>query len=177
MTKHMVSNAPSSAPRALIGPTGYGSALLTDGRRGSFGIVWRNAPALESRGGYSGPFESQQLAEERAVDLALHYEGELPSITRVENVNRICRQCEGNMPEGCTVTCGRSECQQKEAGDNMARAYIKGLRSKAKRAYAARYWEWLNTPPADENGPAAEDLSYMAAQAVRLQLMRIKEGV
>lgn len=102
----------TNAPRALIGPTGYAS----------FGIVWRNAPALEARGGYSGPFESQQSAEERAVDLALHYEGAVPTIARVENVNRLCRQCDAPMPEGCAVTCGVSICQEKEAADNARRA-------------------------------------------------------
>lgn len=99
-------------PRALIGPTGYGS----------FGILWRNAPALATRGGYSGSFDTLQAAEERAVDIALFHEGAVPSISYVENVNRVCSQCDALMPDGCTVTCGNSECQEKEAADNMARA-------------------------------------------------------
>lgn len=68
-----------AVPRALIGPSGHGS----------FGIVWRDAPVLEGRGGYSGPFNTPRDAEMRAVDLALFHEGKAPIIERVENINRI----------------------------------------------------------------------------------------
>ena len=47
-------------------------------------------------------------------------------------------------------------------------AYIRSLRNPAKRDYAARYLAWLER----QDGPEPErgQISYMAAQAVRLTL-------
>lgn len=41
---------------AAIAPTGYGS----------FGIWWADFPAMERRGGYSGPYRSREDAERSA---------------------------------------------------------------------------------------------------------------
>ena len=40
--------------RAIIGSTGHAD---------SFGVLWRNAPAMERRGGYSGPYDKRQDAD------------------------------------------------------------------------------------------------------------------
>ena len=49
-----------------------------------------------------------------------------------------------------------------------AQAYIRRIRNAAKRDYATRYWAWLSRAGPHPDEP--EELSYMAAQAVRLQL-------
>ena len=50
-----------------------------------------------------------------------------------------------------------------------AERYIKGIRNEAKRAYAVAYLKWIRS---GEQGDSPEyvGLSYMAAQAVRLNL-------
>lgn len=42
---------------AIVAPTGYGT----------WGIWWRDFPAMERRGGYSGPYNTAQEAEEGAL--------------------------------------------------------------------------------------------------------------
>lgn len=70
------------AARALIGPTGYG---------GTYGIVWRDFPEMEARGGYSGPFESFEAAEENARAALAWWAPELGplEVERVPNVNEL----------------------------------------------------------------------------------------
>jgi hypothetical protein len=49
-------------------------------------------------------------------------------------------------------------------------AYIRRIRNPLKRAYAQAYWKWLAS---GQQGPEPErdpSLSYMAAQAVRMEL-------
>lgn len=82
----MVLGTASAGPRvevvemakALIGPTGYGS----------FGIVWRDFPSMERRGGYSGPYRTLEEAERGARDWADAYDEPL-GIEHVENVNEL----------------------------------------------------------------------------------------
>ena len=64
--------------KALIGPTGYGT----------FGIIWRDFPIMEHRGGYSGPFRTLDEAEARAEEIMQHW-GKDIEIEHVENVNAI----------------------------------------------------------------------------------------
>lgn len=111
----------NNALRAIVGPTGSPF---------SFGIVWRGAEWLPNGEGYSGPFHTLQEASERACDIALHYAGAVPMIVQVPNVNRICRQCDGTVPEGCIVTCGASMCQEREAADNARRAAPKARKAR-----------------------------------------------
>lgn len=60
---------------AFVGPTHYGT----------FGIVWRAFPAMERRGGYSGPYRTLEDAERAARDWAGYWE--LPaSALRIERV-------------------------------------------------------------------------------------------
>ena len=66
--------------RALIGPTGYPD---------SYGIVWRNAPAMERRGGYSGPYGTLLQAERGARDWADTFDVTDLTIEHVENVNKL----------------------------------------------------------------------------------------
>ena len=58
-----------------------------------------------------------------------------------------------------------------------ASRYIEGLRSPLKRRYAHAYYQWLRMPdslrPAES--PSRGELSYMAAQAVRMNLDEILE--
>lgn len=72
---------PPRRARALIGPTGYG---------GRFGIVWRDFPFMEQRGGYSGPFETFAEAHDRACSVAIYFEVSL-EVERVGNVNDLMR--------------------------------------------------------------------------------------
>ncbi len=44
--------------RAIIAPTDVGD---------TFGIFWQNAPAMERRGGYSGPYKTREDAEASAI--------------------------------------------------------------------------------------------------------------
>ena len=57
--------------RAQVGPTGYG---------GTWGILWKDFPYMEKRGGYSGPFETKELAEVRAREIMLVYEADKPHL-------------------------------------------------------------------------------------------------
>ncbi len=58
--------------------------------------------------------------------------------------------------------------------EDRAHAYIRAIRNKTKRAYADRYWRYLKgTYPWE---PDRGTLSYMAAQAVQMQLSKIKRG-
>ena len=52
--------------------------------------------------------------------------------------------------------------------EKQAAQYIKQIKNIAKKAYAAAYWHYLNTTHTKE--PQPFDLSYMAAQAVRIKL-------
>ena len=61
---------------ALIGPTGYGT----------FGVLYREFPQMEARGGYSGPFKTGGEAERGAQRWADYYEVEL-DFEYVPNVN------------------------------------------------------------------------------------------
>ena len=54
-----------------------------------------------------------------------------------------------------------------------AQRYIKGIRNAGKRAYALAYWRWLTGRTGKEPDFQGADISYMAAQAVRLNLDQI----
>ncbi|KKL83153.1 hypothetical protein LCGC14_1977600 [marine sediment metagenome] len=62
--------------KAKIGPTGYGT----------FGIRWEDFPYMQTRGGYSGPFNTQDEARERATLIAESH-GETLTIEFIETVN------------------------------------------------------------------------------------------
>jgi hypothetical protein len=67
-------------PKAMVGPTGHGT----------FGIIWRDFPAMERRGGYSGPYNTLEDARQAALEWADAW-GYAPyelTIRKVENVNR-----------------------------------------------------------------------------------------
>jgi hypothetical protein len=49
---------------AVVAPTGYGT----------FGIWWSEFPAMERRGGYSGPYSTAEEAEEGARGWGEHWE-------------------------------------------------------------------------------------------------------
>lgn len=49
---------------ATVAPTGYGT----------FGIWWSEFPAMERRGGYSGPYGTEAEAQQGARDWAEHWE-------------------------------------------------------------------------------------------------------
>ena len=49
---------------AVIAPTGFGT----------FGIWWSDFPAMERRGGYSGPYATPQEAEDSARSWGEHWE-------------------------------------------------------------------------------------------------------
>ena len=57
-----------------------------------------------------------------------------------------------------------------------ASRYIESLRHAAKKRYARDYYQWLRSGELGDmpNDPAS--LSYMAAQAVRMNLREIMEG-
>ena len=78
--------------KALVGPTGYGT----------FGIVWRDFPAMERRGGYSGPYRTQKEAEDGARMWFEQYDVQ-GQIEQVENVNRI------DWNNGCAVVGCKDE--------------------------------------------------------------------
>ena len=61
---------------AKIGPTGYGS----------FGILWEAFPIMERRGGYSGPFRTQDEAQQRAGEIAETYDEPL-TVEFISTVN------------------------------------------------------------------------------------------
>ena len=54
-------------------------------------------------------------------------------------------------------------------------AYIRRIRNANKRAYALAYYSWLMRDPAHEeqDPPERGKLSYMAAQAVRMELVEM----
>ncbi len=62
--------------KAKIGPTGYGS----------YGILWEDFPYMEARGGYSGPFDTQDAAQQRANEIAVAFDHPL-TIEFVDTVN------------------------------------------------------------------------------------------
>ena len=47
--------------------TGW-KAYIAPNEYGTYGVHWRDAPAMESRGGYSGPYESQAAARQGVLD-------------------------------------------------------------------------------------------------------------
>lgn len=49
---------------AVVAPTGFGT----------FGIWWSEFPAMERRGGYSGPYRTAEEAEQGAIDWGTHWE-------------------------------------------------------------------------------------------------------
>jgi hypothetical protein len=51
-----------------------------------------------------------------------------------------------------------------------AEAYIRKIRNPFKRAYAVDYWRWLQTCEGDAPAYNPAELSYMGAQAVRINL-------
>jgi hypothetical protein len=51
--------------RVVIAPTDVGT---------TFGIFWQNAPAMERRGGYSGPYRTREEAEQGARDWLAHWD-------------------------------------------------------------------------------------------------------
>ena len=56
-------------------------------------------------------------------------------------------------------------------------AYMRSIRNPAKRAYADQYWHWRRGFVASADPPG--NLSYMAAQAVRIRvedIMRFEDG-
>jgi hypothetical protein len=60
-----------------------------------------------------------------------------------------------------------------------AEKYIRGIRNASKRSYAEAYYRWiLHGCPGDGNGPEWDraTLSYMGAQAVRMNLDTIYSG-
>lgn len=64
--------------RAQIGPTGYGR----------YGILWKDFPYMEARGGYSGPFETYEAAEQRAKEIMDAYlPGQKHQIENIPTVN------------------------------------------------------------------------------------------
>lgn len=63
--------------KAIIGPTGCGGV----------GILWEDFPAMEERGGYSGPFDTMGQARSRAFVIATHYGAWLLDVEEVENIN------------------------------------------------------------------------------------------
>lgn len=58
---------------------------------------------------------------------------------------------------------------------SAADTYIRRIRNTSKRAYAREYWYWLvfNDGRPAEAEPKRGNLSYMAAQAVRMDLSSI----
>lgn len=50
--------------RAVVAPTGYGT----------FGVWWFDFPAMERRGGYSGPYQTAAEAEAGALDWGSHWD-------------------------------------------------------------------------------------------------------
>ena len=53
---------------------------------------------------------------------------------------------------------------------SAAESYINRMRSAAKRIYAMDYWNYIACPSPLYLEPDRGELSYMAAQAVRMQL-------
>ena len=63
----MSTNAWPSADRpgiAIVAPTGYGT----------WGIWWSDFPAMERRGGYSGPYRTEAEAVADALDWGKHWD-------------------------------------------------------------------------------------------------------
>lgn len=58
--------------------------------------------------------------------------------------------------------------------DRLAVQYLKRIRNPFKRSYGVKYWTWLSTGGQE---PDYDDISYMAAQAVRMTLQDIKAGI
>jgi len=89
----------------------------------------------------------------------------------------VCDQVEHK--PGCSlVTCwGQHRMGHYYLGtvcpDAEAHKYIKRIRNATKQVYAKKYWEHLATYGPDSNGPEYGSLSFMAAQAVRMQLNQI----
>ena len=64
---------------AVIGKTDVGTTL---------GIVWRDFPEMERRGGYSGPFNTMAEAVQCANDWASAYDVDI-DIVHVENLGTL----------------------------------------------------------------------------------------
>ena len=64
--------------RAIIGSTGHAD---------SFGVLWRNAPAMERRGGYSGPYDKRQDAEAGARSWAASWDMDPDADLTIEHVD------------------------------------------------------------------------------------------
>ena len=62
-------------------------------------------------------------------------------------------------------------------GKALADAYIDGLRNRPKRSYAIAYWSWVVDGRRGDQPPRSAGLSYMAAQAVRINLHKFDSGV
>ena len=60
----------------------------------------------------------------------------------------------------------------------VASKYIEAIRNKAKREYARSYYQYLRCPQElrKESPEYPPELSYMCAQAVRMNLVDIMEG-
>ncbi len=56
-----------------------------------------------------------------------------------------------------------------------AENYIRRIRNPRKQTYARAYWIWL-TGPQTTKEPDCGDLSYMAAQGVRMSLAQFVDG-
>jgi hypothetical protein len=52
----------------------------------TFGIVWQNAPAMERRGGWSGPYDSREEAEASARVWLDHWQVTEFTITQADTV-------------------------------------------------------------------------------------------
>jgi hypothetical protein len=78
------------------------------------------------------------------------------------------------MIAACVLSKRRTQTAIKPTRERNAmennQSYIKSLRSAAKRAYAKEYLEFLKAGEPEGKEPGRGTLSYMAAQAVRLQL-------
>jgi hypothetical protein len=57
------------------------------------------------------------------------------------------------------------------AGYAAAAAYVRRIRNVQKRAYAAQYLAWFTGQRSQD--PNAEGISYIAAQAVRMEIARL----
>jgi hypothetical protein len=81
--------------RAIIGKTAYDS----------FGIIWRDFPYMERRGGYSGPFATRHEAEQRAREWTdMIFDGSSLTIENVESIENV------DLPKVCAFTGQPDSC-------------------------------------------------------------------
>jgi hypothetical protein len=64
-TTHIERDGEWSDWLAIIAPTDVAT---------TFGIFWEHAPAMERRGGYSGPYSTREEAEQGARDWLTHWD-------------------------------------------------------------------------------------------------------